>query len=519
MANTILQLTRKKIRQAVLNLVNGLSQYDVIVATASGGGDNYITVPRLRAVPTNASEKFVGANVYITDGTGVGQSSYITAFEPSSGSITIFPLFESPLVPADDTSVVEIYSRWSKEQVDNAIDMAFWDGSSRYLVPSESVSSAFESAFTNARTSYPVSTARQLFRSEYPIPSQFLWLSQVDYDENMPILSWPSCNWTGDGVFLQSVDNPINANILATPRTVLGQGFTVTADQWISYASLFLYQPYGFKNDDMQVWIYDVTSGATVAYSLTRSSDDVLLSPSLVVFPLAHPVKLTSGRSYILFLQAVDRTTHAAIVSSTAVGSTERAPAIYWAIDNTGGNSTQTTGGYSYYGKYVVSVSPLSVPWQDEAFSYLFYLYDRPSWKPFNHTHWSVIPSDNYSYQEPAQSSHTNLGPVFTVPPSPKIHFDDGLVYAQDGTMFRLRGARGAIDFSSTSGTVTESSIPEIDPSFIIYKAASTLAMTRMPAPGMSPDQLQLQAQVWDSSAERHRQPYQIPPGALRRVR
>lgn len=511
MANTILQLTRRQIRRAVLNLVNSLGQYDVIVANVTGGSPTTLVIPRLSALPPSATEKFIGANVYITEGAGSGQVVYVTDFDPITGTITVAPRFTAAF---DTTSVVEIYSRWSKEQVEGAIDMAFWDAASRYLVPSEQISSAFESAFMSSRSSYPVSTARQLFRPEYPIPQRFLWLSQIDYDENSPVLYWPSANWTGDGIGLLSTDNPLNSNVTPAPRITIGQQFTVPASQWISTVSLYLYQPYGLSGYDYQIWIEDNADTFHIAVTNSQpiDGDDIPMSPTIMAFPLTRPVWLQPGKTYNLWLQPIDRTTRFPVVSSTSIPA--GSPTVFWAIDNTGGFSTASGGGRPIYEKDVTSAP--SQPFFDEAFSYLFYLYDRSSWKPFNHTHWSIVPSDNYVLSMPSQ---TLTDPQMVPIPAPQIHFDDGLVYAQDGTLFRLRGARGAVDFASSNPIVTDLSIPEVDPTFIIYKSASVLAMTRMPAPGMTPDQLQLQAQVWDAAGERHRQPFQIPPGALRRVR
>src|SRR4051812_42444852 len=125
MANTTIALTRKQIRQSISRLLSINSPYAIVADTVSSFVTNTgvlitttdLTIDRLKAVPPTDTSLFVGSLVYITSGVYSGsQPYYVTAFTPSTGTLTVYPAIPSGV--STTPFPVEIYDprKWSKDQ-------------------------------------------------------------------------------------------------------------------------------------------------------------------------------------------------------------------------------------------------------------------------------------------------------------------------------------------------------------------------------------------------------------------
>lgn len=497
MANIVYSLTRLQIRQAIGKMISSISPYTVYTAAVSsataGSTTGTLVVPKLRAVPPTDTSLHVGSLLYVVAGTGYSsQPYYITAFSP--GNLTVTPSWTSGT--PDSTSTIEIYpsGKWSKDEIENAIDLAFWDGASRLLWPTEEVAIAFESDNPQSLVGPISSLVSNNFRTEYPIPSQFSWLTQLDYDQNNPILGYGPNNT--DFTYLAPVLND------GFPLSWL-QSFVPTSTALVSAASLYLSYPVPISAlalsltscDAVQITI-GTASGSVytpLATSEVRLLADIPTRPAMIAFEFLSPVLLTANTTYWIELLPVNSTT--LVFPSTLVSYTpaDLGGMVHWMADSTGGYG-KITGARAPTTAY--SGSSFTSHYNNDSHSLIFYLYSDPQFRPMPHNAWSVVTGDD----------------------SESVHFDTAVIgQPQDGTLIRLRGARPANAFDQT--VATDASVPEVEPTFLIYKAASLLAMARAPEPGTSVEAIQAKADLWGKQSEQHRQVFSIPPGAARKVR
>lgn len=534
MANTILSLTRKQIRQAILGLVNSMSPYQVITGYATTGGSTTVLPSvKLMAVPQTDTTQFVGSLLYLVAGTAADSTPsltnphFVTAFDPTTGQVTMTPAMTGT---PDATTQYELYTsgRWSRDQVEQAIDSAFWDGMTRNIWQSGIEPYAFESNLTypvgSVNISSQITNLERAFRPEYPIPTQFRYLSRIDYDRNRPVLGWGESNWGApSGVVAANTAigiTGITFRTQAPSSSVGGSGvggiatrISVNGNQQVQYMAAYLMQPAGADTTYPYIGasIMLGTGGSpttTIAKSQLRLTADITEQPTLVVFKFPNPITLSTDGLYYLVLTLANSAGTLTNTPTPMLGSYPTTggytQSVTWAYDNTGSSGNPTlilNGGTGAKTWSVVSA------WgsKDAGCSLIWYLYDVPDWKPFNDTYWTVIWNDAVQRVGDAESQW------------PMIHFMDEMIHPDDGTLMRMSGARAALPFDQS--VATDSSVPEVEPMFIVYKAASILASQHLKVPGMTPDDVRSQAAAWDQSAERLRRPFILPAGASRKVR
>ncbi|RJQ55626.1 MAG: hypothetical protein C4521_01805, partial [Actinobacteria bacterium] len=256
--------TFKEIRQALGHLLSEFSPYAFATGTATGGALTYLEDEKLKRVP-NDPNLFKGGQIHIVDGTGAGQGRYISAFAQSTGRVTPQPDWTTA---PDNTSEYEIYYKFNKEQIENAIKLALMDASHDALVASMSVWAIKEDD-----------------RQEYDLPTSLSWVSGIDYvtvDPDIYFLPQRNSHVTFTGVF---------------PVTSVRQDFKGTG-VGIRYVGVHL-QKHGSPTGNMTISIAD-NNGFTVK-SVTLDSSLVDTQPRLHLVEFSDTTTpLTDGTTYRL---------------------------------------------------------------------------------------------------------------------------------------------------------------------------------------------------------------------------
>lgn len=260
---------------------------DDLSGTASGGSTTTITMTGdIGHIPTNPS-RLIGAEVSVISGTGAGQSRHITGHSYAAPTATLtVPTWTAP----DATSTYEIHQLngrgFSKAQYDDAINAAV-----------ESMVDRYETDYSDIPFGMELGSvvSEGIDRHEYPIPSNFKYLFDVQYlgvapHEGTPAAMMDQYRSLGD----------------ATARTALWQTFQVHRTGNFGYVSVYLNKvgsPSGDLTLRVQTTSGGVPTGTTVTDGTVTVTGSTLDTKSrYVVFQFSPPVFLQSDTTYALVI-------------------------------------------------------------------------------------------------------------------------------------------------------------------------------------------------------------------------